>query len=126
MELTILVSCPMIFFDKGKSAELKKVLQASQQQLECQVLPKASVNNSNEKLQNTNVLTQVDLSIPLDMINKLAGEVRGMKEEQLQRWSNPRSDYIANNDHNIGQISDQIILQIMITILGCSLNICQV
>ena len=29
--------------------------------------------------------TQVDLSIPLDMINKLAGEVRGMKEEQLQR-----------------------------------------
>ena len=28
---------------------------------------------------------QVDLSIPLDMINKLAGEVRGMKEEQLQR-----------------------------------------
>ena len=30
-------------------------------------------------------VTQVDLSIPLDMINKLAGEVRGMKEEQLQR-----------------------------------------
>ena len=88
MELTILVSCPMIFFDKGKSAELKKVLQASQQQLECQVLPKATLNNSNEKLSNTNVLTQVDLSIPLDMINKLAGEVRGMKEEQLQRWSN--------------------------------------
>merc|ERR1719370_851159 len=49
---------------QGKSAELKKVLQASQQQLEC----------------------QVDLSIPLDMINKLAGEVRGMKEEQLQRF----------------------------------------
>ena len=71
---------------QGKSAELKKVLQSSQQQLEC----------------------QVDLSIPLEMINRLAGEVvtpsststlssllpppplllqvRGLKEEQLQRF----------------------------------------
>ena len=42
-----------LFCVQGKSAELKKVLQSSQQQLEC----------------------QVDLSIPLEMINRLAGEV---------------------------------------------------
>ena len=51
------------------------------------------------------LLTQVDLSIPLDMINKLAGEVRGMKEEQLQRWSNlsphPDIDVISNGVEDV-------------------------
>merc|ERR1719361_2746757 len=47
-----------------RSRDLQRVLRSSQQQLE----------------------SQGDLSIPIEMINKLAGEVRGLKEEQRNRF----------------------------------------
>lgn len=47
-----------------RSGDLQRVLQASQHQLEI----------------------QTDLSIPLEMINKLAGEVRNLKDEQRARF----------------------------------------
>merc|ERR1719398_228630 len=47
-----------------RSRDLQRVLRSSQQQLE----------------------SQGDLSIPIEMINKLAGEVRGLKEEQRSRF----------------------------------------